>query len=245
MGLLLHCGGELATLEDLRHISLPEKTPSYQPVSHYELALALGNIAARMLPEYQMVNSQYGVARNGNQLFGVHTYRNGHQDLGLTIGFRNSYDKSLSIGIAAGASVFVCDNLALTGQITLMRKHTTNVLDDLESLAFKAIYHAGGNFRRIAESAESMKGIPIDDSEAYRNIGYLYGKGVLTPRQLPVAKSEWLKPSHDEFRERNLWSFYNACTESLKSCPPAHIMERHIHLHELLTPTAEVVEVAA
>lgn len=41
-------------------------------------------------------------------------------------------------------------------------------------------------------------------------VQYLYGHGVLTPRQIPVLKNEWLKLSHDEFMERNRWSFYMA-----------------------------------
>jgi len=237
MTLLLHCGGESATMDQLANIPLPKETKSYKPVAHIELANMLSSLATSLLPEFSLANSQFGLARDGAQLFGVHTYQNGDSALGLSIGFRNSYDRSLSVGIAVGASVFVCDNLMLTGDLTVLRKHTTNVHNDIDGLALSAIYNSRKAFDQIKRDAEVMKGIPLSDNEAYRMLGFIYGKGIITPRQIPVVKNEWLKPSHDDFEERNLWSFYNAVTESLKSSPPQSIMERHLSLHsQLMSP---------
>jgi len=81
-----------------------------------------------------------------------------------------------------------------------------------------------------------MKAIPMNDDEAFRLMGYLYGHDLVSPRQLTVLKDEWLKPSHEEFRERNLWSLFNATTESLKSCPPTIIMEKHQGCYRALLP---------
>ena len=234
MGLLLHCGGEHAELNDLRAIPLPQETTSYKPVSHYDLALNLAELASGLLFEHTLEKSQYGIARDGRQMFGTHTFRNGSDKMGLSIGFRNSYDKTLSVGIAVGASVFVCDNLALTGDITVMRKHTTNVWHDLEEMAITTIYRSKSNFRKIAEDAEELQYQPVDDDRAYRQLGLLYGRGVITPRQIPIVKKEWLQPSYPDFEPRNQWSFYNAVTEALKSTPPTKIMERHIALHDMM-----------
>ena len=234
MGLLLHCGGQHVELNDLQTIPLPEETPSYKPVSHFDLALNLADVAINLLHNHTLDSSQYGIARDGKQMFGVHTFRNGNESMGLSIGFRNSYDKSMSVGIAVGASVFVCDNLALTGEVTVMRKHTTNVWHDLEELAITTIYRSKSNFHLIQEDAEAMKYDPVDDDRAYRQLGLLYGRGIITPRQIPVVKKEWLKPSYEDFYPRNQWSFYNACTEALKSTPPTKIMEKHIGLHDTI-----------
>ena len=232
--LLLHCGGQHVNLNELSIIPLPEETPSYKPVSHYDLAFNLAEVATSLLHDHTLEKSQYGIARDGNQMFGVHSFRNGNDNLGLSIGFRNSYDKSMSVGIAVGASVFVCDNLALTGEVTVMRKHTTNVWSDLEELAITTIYRSKPNFHRILEDAEAMAYVPMDDDTAYRQLGLLYGRGIVSPRQIPVVKQEWLNPSYSDFEPRNQWSFYNACTEALKSTPPTKIMEKHIALHDIL-----------
>ena len=233
--LLMHTAdGKYATLEELREIPIPQETSTYKPVSHYDLATNLAEVSGTLLRDYELERSQYGLAREGAQLFGIHTYRNGSDSMGLSIGFRNSYDKSMSVGIAIGASFFVCDNLALTGEIAIARKHTSNVWQDLEELTITTIYRSQNNFTRIVEDAQIMQGQYLSDNDAYRLIGLLYGNGIITPRQIPVVKKEWLTPSHDAFADRNTWSLYNACTEALKSAPPNRIMEKHIALHKLL-----------
>jgi len=77
-----------------------------------------------------------------------------------------------------------------------------------------------------------MKGRALGDDEAFRLMGYLYGHNLVSPRQLTVLKEEWLKPTHPEFQDRNLWSFFNATTEALKTCPPAVIMEKHAGVYQ-------------
>ena len=235
MTLLLHSGGETASMEELAAIPLPKETHSYKPVSHQALASMLGAMASDLLPEFELVNTQFGLARDGQQMFGVHTFKNGSSAMGLSIGFRNSYNKSLSVGIAVGGQVFVCDNLCLQGDVTVLKKHTLNVVASLESLALSAIYKSRSAFNQIQEDAEVMKGIPLSDEDAYRTIGLIYGHGIITPRQIPVVKKEWLEPSHDNFAGSNIWSFYNAVTEALKSSPPQSIMERHLAIHKQLT----------
>jgi hypothetical protein len=235
MTLLMHQGGDYCSLDDLRTIPLPKETRTYKPVSHYDLAVNLGEVSGGLLRGYQLDKAQYGLAREGNQMFGIHSYRNGiSSSMGLSIGFRNSYDKSMSVGIAIGASVFVCDNLALTGEIAIMRKHTANVWNDLEELTITTIYRSQHNFSKIVEDAETMAGRYLSNDNAFRLLGLLYGNDVISPRQIPAVKREWLNPSHGEFEDRNVWSFYNACTEALKSTPPNKIMEKHISLHDIL-----------
>jgi len=178
--------------------------------------------------------SAFGTARAGAQLFGVLTFKNVNTELGLSIALRNSYDKSLSVGMAFGASVFCCSNLALQGEVLKIRKHTTNVMADLEMMIITGVLRARTNFSSVVEDAERMKGIDLVDDGAYRALGHLFGHRVLSPRQMPVALKEWHNPSQEEFEPRNLWSFYNAVTEALKSSPPQSILERHIQLHSHL-----------
>jgi predicted SpoU family rRNA methylase len=74
-------------------------------------------------------------------MFAVLTYSNGvEEDMGLSIGIRNSYDKSMSIGVALGARVFVCDNLAISGEIRIVRKHTAGVWKAIEDMAISTLY---------------------------------------------------------------------------------------------------------
>jgi len=231
--LLVHTkGANYVEIDELKNVPLPEATDSYCPVSHFDLAMNLADISQDLLKDYTFRKAQYGLARNGNQMFGVHMYQNGSDEMGLSIGFRNSYDKSISVGIAIGASVFVCDNLSFTGDIAVMRKHTTNVWKDLEEMMITTVYRSQHNFHRIVEDSIKLKEIPLENDHAFSMMGRLFGHNVITPRQLSVFKREWLKPKHEDFQPRNMWSLYNSATEALKSCPPNRILEKHLKLHE-------------
>ena len=234
MSLLLHCGSDEATLGDLESVRIPAETASYKPLGHADLARMLATQAADLLTRFQLHKSSYGLTRDGQRMFGVHTFRDSDTELGLCIGFRNSYDRSMSIGIAVGASVFVCDNLAFTGDISVLRKHTRNVIADIEMLSLSAIYLSRKAYQQIRVQSQAMREAELQDEEAFRLLGALYGRGILTPRQIPVVKREWRSPQHEDFKPRTLWSFYNSVSESLKTSPPQQIMERHLRLHQFI-----------
>jgi len=234
MGLIVQRGGQLVTKDELSLVAMPEATESYIPVSHNHIADTLSIIGRDILRGFQLKKEKYALAREGQQMFGVLVFKSNDSELGLSIGFRNSYDKSMAIGIAIGANVLVCDNLALTGEITVLKKHTGNVWASLEDTAISALYRSQKNFQKIVEDSETLKNQPIDNDEAFKMIGLLFGHNVLTPHQITPVKKFWLKPAYDEFKPRNLWSFYNTCTDTLKSCPPIVIMEKHIALHNLI-----------
>lgn len=235
MNLSLHRGGQKVSREDLNLIKVPNATKSYTPVSHYDLANSLSTIGQDILTDYTLISENYGIARQGNQLFAVLNFKKDNSEMALSFGFRNSYDKSMSIGFCCGASVFVCSNLSLTGDIAVMRKHTKNVLVELEDLAITTLYKAQYTFANLIKDSDQMKAKQIKDDEAFRMLGLLFGKGILSPRQLSTVKDQWIKPAHQDFELRNAWSFYNACTHSLKSVAPLQIMEKHIQLHRTMT----------
>jgi hypothetical protein len=227
-------GSERVNFAMLAEIPLPEPTATYQPVPHTDLVNLIRNVSGDILHGYEFHNEQYGLARDGKQMFGIHTYRSDSDEIGLSLGFRNSYDKSMAIGLVIGASVFICDNMVFAGEITTFRKHTANVLNDLTQLILSTVYARKSNYAILKGDISRLKQQRLQDDEAYRMLGYLYGKNILTPRQLPVVRKEWESPTYDAFSDRNLWSFYNAVTEGLKTSPPSAILEKHIQLHNLL-----------
>tara|TARA_R100000808_G_scaffold25034_1_gene60687 strand:+ start:13272 stop:14015 length:744 start_codon:yes stop_codon:yes gene_type:complete len=223
----------------LSTIELPEKTKSYVPVSHSDFVDNVKDIASRMMPSHELHVEKYGIARDGKQMFGTLTYKqvldsslNPINDLGLSIGIRNSYDKSMSLGICSGASVFVCENLMMSGEIVVMRTHRGRILDELKGLIFNAIANAEGKFHTLHSDSLAFKSEDCNNDMAFGMIGRLYGRGVLRERQLPVVKKEWLNPKHEAFSDRNAWGLYNACTEALKTTPPMFRMNNQIKLHE-------------
>jgi len=244
MTLLMQRGGEVATLENVKEVPIPKATRTYQPVSHEQLSTMLLQMAAHLLPGYSHDNSQYGLAADGNKMFGVHTFKSAETSMGLAIGFRNSYDRSMSLAIVVGISVMVCSNLALSGDITALRKHTLHVQKDMQSMALSAIYKSQQVYKEILRDAEAMRLLEMGDDNAHRMLGLVFGRGIMTPRQIPVALREWRTPQHEVFKPRNVWSLYNAITEALKSSPPQSIMEKHLDLHRLFSEQYGLMEVA-
>jgi len=236
--MMMHKGGELITRDQLDLIPVPEPTESYVPVSHYHLADKFLTISQDILRDYVLIGENYGIARQGNQLFAVLKFKNEKSEMGISIAFRNSYDRSMAVGMAIGAMVFICDNLALSGEIVVMKKHTKNVWAELEETAIATIYKSQKNYAQIEADADAFKAMPLENLEAFQLMGVLFGNNIISPRQLMVLKIEWLRPRHEEFRPRNMWSFYNAGTESLKSCPPSFIMEKHIQFHNTIQKLA-------
>lgn len=100
--LMLHRGGWDATPAHLASVPVPDSTDSYVPVPYGRLVEEL----KLHIPRFGLTveDERYALARDGNQLFGVLTCRNGHTaDWGLAIGLRSSYDRSLSVQLVAGS----------------------------------------------------------------------------------------------------------------------------------------------
>ena len=58
--------------------------------------------------------------------------------------------------------------------------------------------------------------------------------GVCSNRLIPEVLHEWREPRHDAFEGRNVWSLFNAFTESLKDGNLAELPKRTEALHGLL-----------
>lgn len=232
--LILHCGGKAADRLALAEVIVPEQTDTYHPVPHLNLVEKIDGIARDLLHR-ELVRESFGLAREGKQMFGVLTYRNGDdEDMGLSIGIRNSYDKTMSIGVALGGRVFVCDNLVIAGQIRIVRKHTQGVWEAIENMAIGTLYRYQPTWEALQSDVEAMKQVKIGNLHGHELLGRLIGADVLSPRQIPVAYREWDHPTFPDFEYRNIWSLYNACNQALKTSPVSEIMERHRLLHKTL-----------
>ena len=229
---MIHCGGKQVNFAELSAIPLPERTDTYEPVPFSDLLVNTKRICDDIL-DLEFVDQKLAVSKNEQRFFGLLQYKDPkNEEMGQAIGIRSSHDKSMSNGFCSGATVFVCDNMAFTGDITYMRKHTKNVMDDLQDKLVSVLYRSKDKFFNIIEDTKNMKEISISTDDAYSFIGRAFGHKTLGARQAGDAIRHWNSPPYSEFMQKNVWSLYNACTESLKSTPPNTILERHIDLHD-------------
>ncbi len=116
----------------LAQIPVPEATSTHKPVPHHVIVEALAETLS--FRHIRVVNEEYAVSFDGMKMFGVLDLETQMEGCRFSIGIRNSHDKSLRLGLTAGLRVFVCSNMAFSGEFTpVLAKHTKsfNLIDTL------------------------------------------------------------------------------------------------------------------
>jgi len=231
--LVVHRGGWEATKADLAAVSVPEPTASYHPVPYTRFVEEVELHVPRFGLEVR--SAEFALAREGGQMFGVLTCVNGKPmaDYALAIGVRNSYDRSLSVGLVAGTRVFCCDNLAFSGEVTMSRKHTVNVFRDLPDLIYRMLSQVSSMRDRIDGEVAAMKAQVLQPAQAHHLMVEAIRAHVLPASRLPKVLEAWEEPKYEEFKARSAWSLFNAFTEIQKSNAPRAQLEGSLRLSSL------------
>lgn len=214
--LVLHCGARAINREQLFKIDAPAPTKSWNPVAYRDL---VGEVEkALTASNMRIVNEAFGVTDENARMFGLLQVANCKEttDYAYVVGLRGSIDKSLSEGLAVGSSVFVCDNLAFSSEITFHRKNTVNVMNDLPLLVSTAIGQLGTRWNDQATRIESYK-----QKELTKRDAMVLTMEAAEADVFPWAKGwdifqEFQNPRHPEFKGGTVWGFFNAVTEHLK-----------------------------
>jgi hypothetical protein len=231
--LVVHRGGWEATKADLATVPVPEPTESYQPVPYGRFIEEVELHVPRFGLTVQ--SSAFALAREGGQMFGVLTCVNGKPaaDYTLAIGVRNSYDRSLAVGLTLGSRVFCCDNLAFSGEVAMHRKHTVNVFRDLPDLIYRMLSQVSSMRERNDGEIAAMKVRELPPAHAHHLMVEAIRANVLPASRLPKVMEAWDEPRHEEFAPRTAWSLFNAFTEVQKGACPRAQMEGSLRLSSL------------
>ena len=130
---------------------------------------------------------------------------------------RNSYDRSMAVSSALGYDCFICDNLAISGEVMFSRKHTVNALTDTMLTIWGLLDVMKRQYDFDLEYRDAAKKFEITTDRGFEILGKLAGAGVLAlesgkQSQFAMAIQQWKRPSHEVFEPRNLWSLHNAVT---------------------------------
>lgn len=233
--LVAHSGTHKVTRDELMTIPVPAGTRTHQPLSHYEIVEVLEEaLSFRYL---KIIRDEYAVSPDGMKMFGVMDLNLEFSGCRFSIGLRNSNDKSMRLALTAGYRVFVCDNMAFSGEFTpLLHKHTRSLeLYDVISIAVDRI-HRG--FEPLKKQVEVMREQVLTEEQVklliYRAFLDRSIKGL--PRHLmPVVHDLYFSPAHEAFVPRNLWSLSNAFTSAFKRLAPVKQFEATARLGAYLT----------
>lgn len=240
MTLMLHTGAYTATEQQLMKVRTPEPTKTWQPVAHHVL---LEQVKKEIEASHLTIQDQaLALFKDGERMFGYLEVTNGHNqpDYNMVIGLRNSHDQSCPVGLAVGHRVFVCDNMAFSGEVIINHKHTSRVLEKVPMLINRAMgmlmEKRGVQDQRI----RIYKDCEITDAQAHDLMVRAMERDVIAPSRLRPVLGQWRKPAYEDFEPRTVWSLFNAFTHILKENPTQEHQKRTLVLHGLCDTLAGV-----
>lgn len=222
MSLVLHCGADAITRDQLAAMPMPMPMGPTHAVRPFIEDVEL---VSDYLGEHGMrvVEEAYGVKTRDvhgtpvpTQFFGLMELV-GEGSFAVMVGLRGSYDQSLPRGIAVGSRVFVCDNLAFSGEVDVHTRQTTGIDRRMPNLIAAACSHIPKMAEEQDERFHRYMHRAISPGLGDAILVELYRAGAVGARALTKAIEEWGAPSRPEFvGEMNLWGVHNAITEALK-----------------------------
>lgn len=224
----------------VRSVLCPQSTETWVPIPHGVLLDEVDRAINEMGLIIATSSRQFGLQRDGLQMFGIYSLLdNDNEDMGygFSLGVRNSMDKTLSAAICFGSQVFVCDNLAFSGEVSIARKHTKNILKDLPVLVRQALGKFDRFKNRQQKFYENMTEVFIEQSRVHDILCKALKADVMPATMIPRVLGEYESPKHACFQYRTLWSLFNCFTECFKpgfARNPLVASERTIRLTELL-----------
>jgi hypothetical protein len=155
------------------------------------------------------------------KLFGLLELENGFEGARYTLGVRNANDKSMRLAMTVGYRVFVCDNMAFSGDFTpVLAKHSKHFnLNDAIALGIDRMQR---NFEPMRKQVEGWRADQITDETAKLIIYKAFIEDALdAPKHLArLVNDLYFEPRYDDFQPRTMWSLTNAFTSAFKELDP-------------------------
>ena len=244
--LMMHCDPtrvEGLTIDKLRTYKTPAATESHVPIAHAEMrdmvverleAVGLGvkseQIAVSTRKDVEIdgvMHEAYSKAFGVFDVDGLDYAIDDTAAMGLSVGWRNSSNKQLPAAIVIGSRVFVCDNLCFSGMLTLKRRHTKNIMDDLPEMiasAFGRVEQLADRQFSIYDRLRDVKVTPDVAAAVIVRACQVSGKGPLASKNVLPILEYYNREATDEEREQGLvfnrdlhghgtaWALWNAFT---------------------------------
>jgi hypothetical protein len=225
------CGGNRTLVEFDQVVGVPtppveyrkkenangERAVSYQPIAHHDVVERTKGFLDSN--GFTIQDEVHSLARDRKHYFGLFSVDHPNRvstDRGCVVGIRNSHDKTFPAGLCAGDAPFVCDNLIFTNTIKLARRHTRNILNDLDFTINRALGKLFGFWHGQDSRIEAYKNLEISNAQANDIVIRACKAGALPKSKIIDVVDQWESSDHPEFWDRNVNSLYNAFTEVYK-----------------------------
>ena len=231
------------TYSSICAVPTPRPTRTHMPIPNSVLIdlTAQANLdqgraitGAAYASSYNQGNAHFLFQLNHTLIPGVHMQIGGHK----------SHIKMVASMLLLQTHGGICTNMDSPAAVPLRRKHTTNILEELAFLVTQAV----GKLKVEAQHHTDRLGLYqdriINDYDAHDLMIRALEENIVPATYIPEVNREWKFPSHDEFKERSLYSLYNCFTEVYKRAPAEtpHRTRGLIKLFDALVPVETPAE---
>jgi hypothetical protein len=216
----------------LLNAEIPTETRTYKPITHQQLMdLTLESIHGA---GFTLDKELYSASPDGLVANGKFTISNvADKEMQLQIGWQNSYNKTLSLKFAIGASIFICQNGAVHGDMgSFKKKHMGTVQEFTPSAITDYIKQAGDTFRKMQIERESMKQIELSKRVQAELVGRLMlEEQLISSMQVNQIAAELTSPTYDYGAPGSLWELYQFTTQTMRETHPRFWIGDHMKAH--------------
>ena len=222
---------------------VPQRTNSYEPIAYSTLTDIVKGHCNHYFND-EPTNFNFTTDTKGNKFFGTLTYKHPvNPEIDYMIGFRTSYDKTISNQFCAGGQVIVCSNMMFVGDVYTSRKHTTYMMNDIDDKITELLSGVKQEFITMERDINIMQQIEMSNERAAELLGTLtFNKHIIGSSTANKAWETWKKSKFDgsgAYDERNVWRLYNSITETTKNSNPLTAFNVHRNLHKFFTNTEQ------
>ena len=210
---------EKLTRQQLALVPTPVGTATHRPVPHGEVVEAL--IETLGFRHINVVKDEFAISKDGMKMFGVLDLDTGMHGCRFSIGVRNAHDKSMRLAMTVGYKVFVCENMAFSGDFQpVLAKHSKHF--SLQNALSIGVDQMQRNFDGMRKQVDTWKEFQLSDVDAKLVIYRAFIESDLeVPKHLARPVHDlYFHPQHEEFQSRTLWSLSNAFTSAFKQLEP-------------------------
>jgi hypothetical protein len=228
------------TLGGLRKFKPPPRTDTYGICSHYKVVKAVQ--ACIQESSFELDEAGFQLTASEKKFFGVATLfhpRYDTDEYSLSIGFGQSYNKTMALRVVLGEHVWVCSNMSFFGDVALRREHTSkfDIMDEMRR-AFGELERLGDQLHVVNEAIIDK---PVEDA-AFAAQFFLHAvqSGALPHDRITDAYEHWHHQAHysepepDIQHAASLWGLKQAVTHEWKSLSPLSLPARSRKLNGVL-----------
>jgi hypothetical protein len=209
--LINHCGARPVTKGDLELIPAPPPTATWFPIRHLDVLDTVEHLIQES--GFTFRSMQLSVTADHKRFFGVLDLHSPIADgVCLSVGVRNSNDKTFPIGFCIGNRTFVCDNLAFSSQVVLSKRHTRFGEDRFRE-GIAAVIAKLNDYKSLeARRIERLQSQELSNDRADAVVLRAWDAGIVGTRLLRPLLDQWRQPAFPDFVPRTAWSLLSAYT---------------------------------